>query len=373
MKKIIVDAYQHTEHITGTDRMSKNILDQLQILDTKNKYYVFCNSQYQYISNCIKGKNFKILYVRPGKYRITKARNKIIDKARSLQIAHRIKPDVYYSFHNMKTPPIHTAKKTISSVLDLIPIQFTEYQTSKEHSKDAYIKRYNETIRLSDSFIAISEHSKKALHTELGVPNNKIKVMPLAVDKSFRSPSIAEQERVRQKYNLPPKFVFCVGGSEPRKNVISIVNAYNFLAPEVVNEYPLVVAGGKWRSVPLTILQKPFVNLVGFVEEEDFPAFYALASVFVFPSLSEGFGFTVLEAMACKTPVACSTTSSLPEVAETAVRYFNPLAPKEISEAITFLLQEKNSKEYVERGLKQIEVFSWKKTTSILLEEMLKD
>lgn len=167
---------------------------------------------------------------------------------------------------------------------------------------------------------------------------------------------------VRAKYGLPETYLLHVGTLQPRKNLVRLIEAVTRSGqPSAVS---LVLAGrAGWLSASITTLaQERGVRVLEYVPEEDLAGLYSGATAFVFPSLYEGFGFPVLEAMACGTPVICSNTSSLPEVAGEAALLVDPLNTQALASAIGRVLADADLRAaLVGRGFEQIQKFSWEK------------
>lgn len=184
-------------------------------------------------------------------------------------------------------------------------------------------------LRQAEAVIAVSECTRRDAVRLYGLAEGKVHVIYEGVSPHFRPAGVAEVAALRQKYGLPERFILFVGTLEPRKNLGTLLEAYAALraggAPQ-----RLVVAGRRgWRCGALFARLRDLgleeeVILPGLVDEGDLPALYTAADLLAFPSLYEGFGLPVLEAMACGTPVVCANTSSLPEVAGEAALLLGP-------------------------------------------------
>ena len=179
------------------------------------------------------------------------------------------------------------------------------------------------TCRRARRVLAISESTKHDLTTFLGIDPDKIDVTPLGYDRETYQPlDEAQIAMFKQAHNLPERFWLFLGTLEPRKNLVTLLEAYALL--DESERLPLILAGGKgWQTDEIfaTIDEHALheqVQAVGFVPADEIALWYNAAEVFLYPSLFEGFGLPVLEAMACGTPVVTSNVSSLPEVAEGA-------------------------------------------------------
>lgn len=226
--------------------------------------------------------------------------------------------------------------------------------------------------RIAKKIIAVSQSSKKDLAEIYGIKPEKITIINHGVSNDFRiidgnDPGFLE---IQKKYGLPHKFILYLGNIEPRKNISAIIAAYEYLSMKNpgLAKYKLVLAGNI-SPLCLDITKKENVITCDYIERNDRPYVYNLASLFVFPSFFEGFGLPVLEAMACGTPVITSNNSSLPGVAENAAVLINPMRTTELVEAMgAVLADEKLYNKLRGRGSKQAQKFSWKKCA----EETLK-
>lgn len=190
---------------------------------------------------------------------------------------------------------------------------------------------------------------------------SRVVAVPLGVGRWFSPQPPDVVAAVRSRYRLPTRFVLFVGTLEPRKNVASLLRALD-ASPDLV----LVIAGRHGWFVRELLAQlararcRPRVHLLGEVPDQDLPALYSAARVFAYPSLYEGFGLPVLEAMACGTPVVCSNTSSLPEVASDAAQFVAPLDASALARALNGLWTDDTVRaEYRERGLRRARAFTW--------------
>ena len=233
-------------------------------------------------------------------------------------------------------------------------------------------------IRQLTHVITISESSKKDIMAHCGVPDDRITVIPLAHNKKQFHKHIGGDEvsRVRQKFCLQKPYILYTSRLEsPGKNHIRLIEAFSSLRKHTSIPHQLVFAGSPWsraKDIYDAAALSPFssdILFLDFVPQRDLPALYSAAEAFVFPSLYEGFGLPVLEAMACGTPVLSSNISSLPEVGGSAVRYFNPLSVTDMSCALNDVLFNPAERRFlVEEGLTQSSQFSWQKTVAETLD-----
>ena len=224
-------------------------------------------------------------------------------------------------------------------------------------------------LRVADAVIAVSECTKRDAVRYYGIPEEKIIVIYEGVNPRFRPAGPETVAAVRQKYGLPERFILYVGTIEPRKNLTTLLEAFHHLTTLQPCDLRLVIVGkrgwlyeGFFRRLRELGLEER-VHFTGYVPDEDLPALYSAADLFVFPSLYEGFGLPVLEAMACGTPVVCSNTSSLPEVAGDAALLVPPTDVRGLAEAMARVLTDETLRGAMRaKGLARAGEFSWVRT-----------
>jgi glycosyltransferase involved in cell wall biosynthesis len=226
-----------------------------------------------------------------------------------------------------------------------------------------------DAVAWADALIAVSQHTRHDMIERLGADPERVVVTYLAPPPHYvREEDPMILSRVRKTYQLPPQFVLFVGSLEPRKNVTRLLAAYAQLHPALRREVHLVLAGGRgWlnddvRSTVERLGVADRVHFIGYVKEADLPAVYSLATVFAYPSLYEGFGLPVVEAMQCGTPVLTSNVSALPEVAGEAAVLVSPANVEEIAAGLTRLLEDAGLRaELRARGYARAQAFSWER------------
>ena len=227
--------------------------------------------------------------------------------------------------------------------------------------------RYN--ARAASRVIAISQATKDDLVQQCGIEPDKITVVYFGYDETMQPvEDEATMEKVKARYGIRGDYVLHVGTLQPRKNLGRLLEAYAMVRKQAKRgETPCLVMAGRKGWLYDQIFQQverlgleSEVILPGYVPQDDLPALLSGARLFVFPSLYEGFGLPVLEAMACGTPVLCSNASSLPEVAGDAALLVDPVDVKSMAEAMNRLLQDEGLRtQLVERGYRQGRQFSW--------------
>jgi glycosyltransferase involved in cell wall biosynthesis len=273
------------------------------------------------------------------------------------------KTDLWH-FTNYSTMP--TSRPYVLTVYDLVQHYYPEYVAEKTLQRlQKYLPR---SLEKAEHILTISEATKKSFIEVMGVPEEKITVTLLAAEQIFHDPISPETKRaVAEKYALPKDYVLAVGTLEPRKNLRTLLEAYALLKPD--QRQPLVVVGGQGWSFDETkaligeLKLADEVIFTGYVPDEDLPALYAGATVFVFPTHYEGFGIPVAEAMAVGVPVICSNTSSVPEVAGPAGRMFDPNSSAELADTLKEVLGSRTLQdEMATASQAQGRKFSWQET-----------
>jgi alpha-1,3-rhamnosyl/mannosyltransferase len=253
----------------------------------------------------------------------------------------------------------------VATLMDAIPFSHPEWTNGSFRSlKNALWRR---AIGWADRVITISDYSKNELIKWAGVQPDKIEVISLGVDQRWFNEVTYEQcASVRQAHRLPDNFFISVGTLQPRKNVISTIQAHRALSPRHRKQYPLVIvgrAGWKCEDTLAMIEQDSRAGAVHWlpqVTDEDLFVIVKMAHGLVFPSLAEGFGLPVLEAFAAQAPVITSNTTSLPEVAGDSALCVSPLDVEAIAEAMRQLIDDNALCQTLKRkGLKRALQFSW--------------
>jgi len=222
--------------------------------------------------------------------------------------------------------------------------------------------------RRASHIIAVSEAARRDLMAAYGVPSEKITVIYEAADPRFCRQSAVTVASALARYDLPARYLLFVGTIEPRKNLGRLLAAFERIYREGLSDALVIVGKRGWLYDDFfaALEHSPVrehVIFPGFVPDADLPAVYTGAQALVLPSLCEGFGLPVLEAMACRTPVICSNTSSLPEVAGDAALLVDPTHVDEIAGAITRVLTDSALHAQMRvRGEEQAARFSWERT-----------
>jgi glycosyltransferase involved in cell wall biosynthesis len=288
------------------------------------------------------------------------------------------KLDIIHSTSPLSRIPLSYRGKTVVTVYDL-----GAYKVP-----DAFPKLYRTKVKTitnlmagkAEKIIAVSEAIKKDLTDILKCREEKIKVIYSGLDKRFFEPPVIPQEKVLGKFGIKDKYVLFLGTLEPVKNISRLFEAFkifkdNLKKNNISENYKLVIAGKRgWLAEEYKKMAQDFgikkdVIFTGYVIGDELVSLFKGAEFFVMPSLYEGFGTTVLEAMACGLPVIVSDVSSIPEIADDAAKLINPLDSKEISEAMLELAKSEDLRRaYREKGQTQARKFDWEKCARETLE-----
>lgn len=263
--------------------------------------------------------------------------------------------------------PPHGRVPLVVTILDLVFLLFPEYLNRRTR----WMARMglHQASRQASAFISISQHTADDLMRLTGLPKHKIHVIPLAAEDYFRP---VPDLQIRKRYKLDAPFVLYVGTLEPRKNLITLVRAFAALDNPRLK---LVLAGKKgwiYQDLLATVEKLGLSSRVvftGFIPDADLPALFSTAEVFAYPSLYEGFGLPVLEAMQCGAPVITTNVSSLPEVAGDAALLVTPDDVRGLTAALRRVLAEPGLREELRgRGFKRAQCYSWRKTAEMTAE-----
>lgn len=286
--------------------------------------------------------------------------------------AHRAGVDLYHVPYF--APPYFPRTPGIVTIHDVIPLRLPAYQASTRTK--AYTQLIARAAHKATLIITISQHAKQDMIDALKLPAERIRVIYEAAGEEYQPVTDpATLTQVRARYGLNERYILYIGGLDQRKNVPQLVRAFAYLFRQMHDPgLQLLVAGNPDKqSGPLFPDPRPVAADLGmtgqiiyrFIEEEDKPALYSGASVFVFPSLYEGFGLTPLEAMSCGAPVICSNRTSLPEVVGDAAISMDPEDTHKMVEAMYSVLSNSDLRADLRaRSLQRAAQFNWRKTAT---------
>ena len=291
-----------------------------------------------------------------------------------LLFGQRLKSFSTYLYHspNFYLPPF--GGPSVATIHDLSIYRYPQFQPPE---RVAFMqKEIPLALSRANYLITDSEFIRQEIITFFGFPEDKVCTVPLGVGREYRPRIEDETIGLLKPISLTfGRYVLCVATIEPRKNIEVLLSAYKALPDELRNRYPLVLAGGDgWRSEKIhqrieLAQRQGWLRYLGYVSEVELPILFSGARAFVYPSLYEGFGLPVLEAMASGLPVLISNRSSLPEVASEAALIVEAGDTQAITENIRLMLEDDQwRKDASKTSLKVAERYSWNKTAKKTIE-----
>jgi len=273
-------------------------------------------------------------------------------------------------FCPLNVVPLLAPCPTVVTVHDLAFLRFDLHKPAKRRYLAALTRL---SVGRARHVITVSEFTRLEVLELLKIGPQKVTAIPNGRDERFQPADATTIERFRQSNELPPRFVLFVGTLEPRKNVTTLIEAYARARAHL--DMPLVIAGGKgWRYDDIFARVQALgldqhVRFTGFVARDELPLYYAAATVLVYPSLYEGFGFPPLEALAMGTPVITSNAASLPEVVGDAALLVPPKDVDALAEALVRIINDQELRLHLRaRGLQQAKRFSWARAADQTLD-----
>ena len=284
-------------------------------------------------------------------------------------LVRQARADVFHAPHYVLSPLTHCP--AVVTIHDCIHLRFPQYLPSR--TGVVYAKwMMRSAAHKARRVLTVSQASKDDILSYLHVPADKVDVIYNALDERLAAaPTEQDLARVRERFLLNAPFVLYAGNIKPHKNVDRLIQAFATVRERVPGDLKLLIIGDELSKYPnlRRLVHRyhlhPHVRFLGFVPDETLAALYRMASVFVFPSLYEGFGLPPLEAMAAGAPVVTSNVSSLPEVVGDAALLIDPLDPNAIADAIVRVLSDASLRaDLVRRGFERVHAFSWERSVA---------
>lgn len=261
---------------------------------------------------------------------------------------------------------VYPCKQSLK-VMNIYDLSFIKYPQYTDTVVKAYHKQIKKNLQWTDLVLTISESSKKDIIDYLEVEPDKVAVTPLA--SRYLSERVVDELENPTNYDFSRPYLLFVSTLEPRKNIITLISAFNYLKQKYKIDHSLVLIGQKgWNYKPIfkVIASSPYqdcIHHLDYLPDELVALFYAKADVFVYPSYYEGFGLPVLEAMTLGAPVVTSNTSSLPEVAGDAAILVDPNDVISLAEAIFNVISDRTLRSnLIVKGKKQAKLYLWERT-----------
>jgi len=367
---------------TGVEEYTLNLLTNLFKLDTRNEYILFFNSFKSAPVDFSWIEQFPNVSLRRFKWP-NKVLNFLFWYFNWPKIDKLIGGTDIFFMPNIIFGSVSQETKLIATIHDLSFARYPETFSWKRRWWHIFINP-KKICQRADRIIAVSDSSAQDIAKLFRIKREKIQRIYSGASERFEIVDRNDSEliRVKEKYNLPFKFILFLGTIEPRKNISAIIAAYDQLQKDAGNanqveigKYKLVIAGSEgWLSEDIfaeinASKYRDNIIVAKFIDEEDKKFVLNLASLFVYPSLFEGFGFPPLEAMACGVPVIVSNNSSLPEVVGSGGVMIDPHKPDELYRAMKDVLKNNELRgNLIAKGIIQAKKFNWTKTA----EEFLK-
>lgn len=355
--RIAIDARKLRDYGIGT--YIRNLVRNLARIDRTTDYVLIVQPADVEMASDL-GDNFRTVPDWSGNYSVREQFTIPLDLRRE-------KVDLFHAPHYVLPPLVGC--KSVVTIHDCIHLRFPQYLPHRLAYVYARSSLWVATHRAS-RVLTVSETSKRDILRYFRVPESRIDVIYNAIDERLgEAPTEAELAQVRERYQLNDPFVLYAGNIKPHKNLERLIEAFNTLRRGGLENVKLLIIGDEIskyaalrRAVHRHKLHK-HVRFFGFVPDKTLASLYRLASVFVFPSLYEGFGLPPLEAMAAGTPVITSNVSSLPEVLGDAAILIDPYEPDAIAEAMRRVLTDEQLRaDLRQKGLARVKEFSWERS-----------
>jgi len=370
--KILVDAIPMTGLLTGIARYLRNLYAAMDRLSKVDLFYFDGNESFDFMPPLAESEKWQ---------QATNTVRKLPDQilfgvraARWLKYENRLnsvcRKKKFDLYHETAFTPAKLSK--IPTVYSIYDLSLRRYRETHPRERVWLFEYFIKTrLKYASHILTISEFIRQEIICEFNISPSMVTAVPLAPDPLFSVCSPAEQKLVRLKYNLPASYLLFVSSLEPRKNIGLLIAALE----KADTDIPLVLVGWqgwgekRWLGEIKKIDRKNRVLLLGHVPDDDLRAIYNGAQALVYPSLYEGFGLPIVEAMACGCPVICSGVASMPEVAGNAAVLIDPGKSDDLAQAIETLVYDSLFRsDLVQKGFKQAALFSWDLTARQTLD-----
>jgi glycosyltransferase involved in cell wall biosynthesis len=356
-----VDAHAIGQHLTGNETYIRNILRCFATLDKQADFVTYISRRHAQDELPDRFQKHSVSvnpFVRLG-----------------FDIPRRLREDRPDLLHVQYTAPVFCNTPIVVSVHDVSFLEHPEYFTRfRALQLRCTVRR---TVKAAARVLTVTEFSKRSIQAAYGLDEERITVLPNGVSSDFRPLSRELAQRsVKSSLGLSAPFILTVGDLQPRKNHLGLIRAFEQLIkthPELPHH--LVIVGKEtWHSTAVRSAARKSdaasrIHFTGFVGDEELRQLYGACDLFVYPSFYEGFGLPILEAMASARAVACSNTSGMPEVADSAALLFDPHSTEQLVLAMRDLLLNPELRMRMERlGTQRAAMFSWERTAARTLD-----
>lgn len=294
-------------------------------------------------------------------------KNGLAEPSDVFKAINRYQVDLWFCpLHRSYLP--HIPVPTVVTIHDVLHTSFPEFVPGGLHSNNQYYKKYAPSF---NAVITVSRFSKKGIADHLPIPARNIHTIYPDAPKIFRDlPNEELKAKIKGKYRLPDDYAFYPASYNPHKNHLNLLKALLLVRDKHHIRIPLVLTGyfhrnnKCYRRVDLFLKDHDLLNqvkILGYIPPEHMPYLYYHSRFLVFPSLYEGFGFPLVEAMHTQTPIVCSEGGSIPEITGGAALLFNPREPEDIASKMLQVLNPQTRKMLIQKGKERAKVFSWEK------------
>jgi glycosyltransferase involved in cell wall biosynthesis len=349
--RIAVDARSLSHQLSGIGYFVKHMLDAIQQIDHKNRYYLISNGSITYdLKN-------------PKWSKVEGKRSKKLTSTLWMQsyipfILSQLNIDLFWGAQHSLPLFLSSRIKTVLDVYDLVHLLYPGTMAFNNLVTERLLMRLS--FLRSDSVITVSQSSVSAIQKYYGIDAHKINLIYPG------TPVFPEQvECMGEGNDFPFRYFLFVGTLDPRKNFERLFKAYELTQPQNHGVRLVFVGGAGWKNKGFLAMLKThplsrYIHFPGYVPRERLRYYYNNALCLLFPSLYEGFGFPILEAMSCGTPVITSNTSSMPEVAGDSAILVDPYDEKALAEAMVKVMKNKALRETLSmKGFERVKEFSW--------------
>ena len=356
-----VDAHAIGQHLTGNETYVRNLLHGFASLDQESEFIAYISRQ-------------SALQDVPARFTTRMVAEDPFLRL-GFDLPRRLRKDRPDLLHVQYTAPLFCPVPVVVSVHD---VSYLEYPAFFKRSRAMQLRyTVQRTVHRAARIFTPSEFSKHSIVEAYGVDPEKVLVMPNAVSPLFRPISRSKAMRwATERLGFAGPFILSVGDLQPRKNHLSLIQAFKelILAFPQLSHHLVLVGKETWHSHAIRTAAKKSgledrIHFTGFVEEQELLQFYGACEMFIYPSYYEGFGIPILEAMACGRAVACSNTSAMPEVADSAALLFDPRSVPDMVRAMRDLLLDAELRARMERlGTHRATLYSWETTARLTLD-----
>jgi len=353
----------------GMDMVALELVNNLRAIDHSNEYFIFVKKGE---SPCLASEgNFHVIELESRPYPLWE--QKTLPSA-----ARKAGCDLLHCTSN--TAPVFTSIPLVVTLHDIIYMEslsifgkgFSNYQKFGNMYRRMVVPR---VVRKCKKLITVSEFEKQRIADFFHIDEHKLSAVYNGVSDHFKPVTDpVELSGLKIKYNLPDRFVFFFGNTDPKKNTIGVLQALSLFNKQMDEKLHLVMLDYDIKELSKLINETGdpalinYITLTGYVPNTELPGIYSLCKIFLYPSLRESFGIPMLEAMSCGVPVITSNTSSMPEVGSDAALYIDPFKPEQITEAMKKLLRDESLRsDLINKGFKNALKFSWKAMTEKVL------